>query len=286
MNARIKKPDWLKVKLPAGDGFAEVQKLIRDQGLHTVCDSARCPNMGECWENRTATFMILGEVCTRNCTFCAVKSAKPSKPDPTEPERVAESVKMLGLKYAVITSVTRDDLPDGGAEIFAQTVKAIRSAVPTCSIELLIPDFGGMRQAMQKVLDSSPDISGHNLETVPRLYNRVRPQAIYHRSLDILRWTAEAGIRAKTGLMLGLGETREEIVAVFHDVLDTGCNLMTLGQYLQPTRGHHDVSRYLSPEEFQELASIGHQMGFEHIEAGPLVRSSYRAHQQVDAALR
>ncbi|MBU1652136.1 lipoyl synthase [bacterium] len=286
MNIRTPKPDWLKIKLPAGEGFAEVQKLMREQDLHTVCSSARCPNQGECWSNRTATFMILGDACTRNCTFCAVDSAKPGKLDPNEPERVAESVKKLGLKYTVITSVTRDDLPDGGAGIFARTVQAIRSVAPECRIELLIPDFGGQKSSLQKVSDTNPDVLGHNLETVPELYRKVRPQAIYQRSLDVLRWTVENGIRSKTGLMLGLGESRAELIQVFREIIETGCKLMTLGQYLQPTKRHHAVVRYVPPGEFDELAEIGRRMGFDHIEAGPLVRSSYRAHQQVDASLR
>lgn len=281
-----RKPTWLKTKLPSGKSFAEVQKLIQEQNLHTVCHEAKCPNVGECWGNRTATFMILGDVCTRNCTFCAVSGGKPFPLDPEEPWRVAHSVKTLSLKYVVITSVTRDDLPDGGAGHFAETVQAIRKISPDCRIELLIPDFKGDASAIDTVIKAAPEVLGHNLETVPSLYATVRPQADYHRSLDVLKRTAGEGLRAKTGLMLGLGETRDEILQVMEDVLDSGCRLMTLGQYLQPSSHHQPVIRYIHPDEFAELAATGGQMGFQHIEAGPLVRSSYHAHEQVEKPLR
>jgi lipoic acid synthetase len=286
MNSPIKKPSWLKIKLPSGDGFAEVQRLLRDQKLNTVCHSAKCPNLGECWGNRTATFMILGDLCTRNCTFCAVYGGRPHPPDPEEPRRVADSVKALGLRYAVITSVTRDDLPDGGAEHFADTVRAIRKISPGCRVELLIPDFKGDASALDTVIKAVPEVLGHNLETVPLLYPKVRPQADYRRSLDVLRRTEEAGLRAKTGLMLGLGETRDDVLQVMRDVLDAGCRLMTFGQYLQPSKHHHPVIRYVHPDEFAELANEGERMGFLHVEAGPLVRSSYKAHQQSGVKLR
>jgi lipoic acid synthetase len=286
MKTTLKKPPWLKIRLPAGEGFAEVRELIRSQDLHTVCHSARCPNVGECWDHRTATFMILGDVCTRNCTFCAVSGGNPDSVDATEPQRVAHSVKILGLKYAVITSVTRDDLPDGGAGVFAETVRAIRETSPDCKVELLIPDFQGDADALQSVIEAAPDVLGHNLETVPSLYPRVRPQADYQRSLGVLRRTAEAGVRAKTGLMLGLGEDRDEVQRVMRDVLGVGCRLMTFGQYLQPTRKHHPVVRYVHPDEFAEIAATGDELGFDHVEAGPLVRSSYRAHLQMNEVLR
>ncbi len=286
MKTAMRKPPWLKVRLPSGDGFAEVRRLIRDQRLHTVCHEAKCPNLGECWGNRTATVMILGDVCTRNCAFCAVSPGRPLPPDPEEPRRVAHSVRTLGLRYAVITSVTRDDLPDGGAGHFAATVRAIRETSPRCLIELLISDFKGDVSSLDRVIEAAPDVLGHNLETVPSLYPKVRPQADYNRSLEVLRRTAEAGLRAKTGLMLGLGETRDEVLKVMKDVLNAGCRLMTLGQYLQPDKHHHPVIRYVPPDEFAAWAKIGAKLGFEHIEAGPLVRSSYRAHRQIGAELR
>jgi len=281
----IRKPPWLKVSLPSGEGFARVRELIRSQDLHTVCHSARCPNLGECWGNSTATFMILGDVCTRNCTFCAVDGGVPLAFDQNEPDRVANSVKLLELKYAVITSVTRDDLSDGGAEHFAATVRAIRKTSPHCRIELLIPDFQGDAEALQRVIEAAPDVLGHNLETAPSLYSKVRPQADYRRSLEVLGMIAEAGLRAKTGLMLGLGETQTEIYNVMRDALDAGCRLMTLGQYLQPTGKHYPVARYVHPDEFKEYARSGEEMGFDHIEAGPLVRSSYKAHEQVEGII-
>jgi len=281
----MRKPPWLKVSLPSGEGFARVRELIRSQDLHTVCHSARCPNLGECWGNSTATFMILGDVCTRNCTFCAVDGGVPLAFDQNEPDRVANSVKLLELKYAVITSVTRDDLSDGGAEHFAATVRAIRKTSPHCRIELLIPDFQGDAEALQRVIEAAPDVLGHNLETAPSLYSKVRPQADYRRSLEVLGMIAEAGLRAKTGLMLGLGETQTEIYNVMRDALDAGCRLMTLGQYLQPTGKHYPVARYVHPDEFKEYARSGEEMGFDHIEAGPLVRSSYKAHEQVEGII-
>ncbi len=285
MKTTLKKPPWLKIKLPSGKAFAEVRDLVRSQHLNTVCHSARCPNVAECWSNRTATFMILGDVCTRNCTFCAVPGKSPRLPDPDEPARVAKSINTLNLKYAVITSVTRDDLPDGGASHFAATIKAIRSITPDCKIELLIPDLQGSGEALKTITDAHPDVLGHNIETVPSLYPQVRPQADYQRSLEVLRRTAESGLRAKTGLMLGIGETRDQILLVMADVLKTGCRLMTIGQYLQPSHQHHPVLNYITPEEFDEYARIGKEMGYDHIEAGPLVRSSYKAHQQVEDIL-
>lgn len=282
---KLNKPPWLKVHLPSGDGFAEVQNLIRSQNLHTVCGSARCPNIAECWSQRTATFMILGDICTRNCSFCAVKSGIPLPLDPDEPARVADSNRRLNLQYAVITSVTRDDLSDGGASQFAATIQSIRRQVPACRVEVLIPDFGGDCEALSRVIEAQPDVINHNLETVPSLYPDVRPQADYERSLQILRFASSAGMITKTGLMLGLGENDEEIESVLADVIATGCRLLTIGQYLQPTKRHHSVARYLHPEEFALWAQRCEKMGFDHVEAGPLVRSSYHAHEQVKTVL-
>lgn len=285
MKRQSQKPDWLKIKIPAGEAFVEVQNLVRSEHLHTVCSSARCPNLGECWANRTATFMILGDVCTRNCSFCAVAAGSPLPLDPDEPQRVARSVLKLGLKYAVITSVTRDDLPDGGAAHFAATIEAIRETSPFCRVEVLIPDFQGDEKALQTVIAASPDVLNHNLETVPSLYSEIRPQADYRRSLTLLQRANSAGLRTKTGLMLGLGETEKEVRRVLEEVLAVGCRLLTLGQYLQPTKKHHPVVRYVTPEEFTSWAQFGEKIGFDHVEAGPLVRSSYQAHRQVESLL-
>ncbi len=285
MNQLTRKPPWLKVKLPSGDTQREVQELIRTQELHTVCQSARCPNLGECWSAGTATFLILGDTCTRNCTFCAVTPGIPSPPDPDEPQRVAESIRRLNLKYAVVTSVTRDDLPDGGAGHFRSVIEAIRSLTSDCRIEVLIPDFKGSDAALQTVFSARPDILNHNLETVPSLYRNVRPQADYSRSLRVLRDAANFGLKAKTGIMLGLGETEDEVEQVLRDVLECGCRLLTIGQYLRPSRMHHPVVRYVHPDEFAEWARRGEAMGFDHIESGPLVRSSYHAEMQSRKAL-
>jgi lipoic acid synthetase len=285
MNQPIRKPPWLKVKLPSGDAQREVQELIRTQELHTVCQSARCPNLGECWSAGTATFLILGDTCTRNCTFCAVTPGTPAPPDPEEPRRVAESVRRLKLKYAVVTSVTRDDLPDGGAGHFRSVISAIRSLTPDCRIEVLIPDFKGSDSALQTVFSARPDILNHNLETVPSLYRRVRPQADYQRSLQVLRSASNFGLKAKTGIMLGLGESADEVLQVLQDVLACGCRLLTIGQYLRPSPTHHPVVRYVHPDEFAEWARRGRELGFDHVESGPLVRSSYHAEMQSRKAL-
>jgi len=256
---------------------------MRTLGLHTVCESARCPNMGECWEHRTATFMILGDICTRACGFCAVPSGKPaSDPDEHEPERVAEAVERMGLRYAVVTSVNRDDQADGGSAIFARTITEIRSRVPDCKIEVLIPDFRGDWQALETVIKARPDVLNHNTETVPRLYREVRKGAIYERSLELLRRAKllSPGMSTKTGLMLGLGETREEVLAAMQDLAAQGTDILTLGQYLQPTRDHLPVVRFVHPNEFAEYKTLGERMGFAHVESGPLVRSSYHAFEQ------
>lgn len=278
----IRKPDWLKVRFPAGPAYARIDRYHKQQGLHSVCRSAACPNQGECWNRGTATFMILGNICTRSCRFCNVSDGTPVPPDAGEPARIAEAVSELGLKYAVITSVTRDDLPDGGAAHFAAQVEAIRSVAPDCRIELLIPDLQGDRSALGTILASSPDVVGHNLETVPRLYSQARHGASYHRSLKLLddARTIAPHIPTKSGLMLGLEENKHEVLETMTDLLEVGCRILTLGQYLQPSRKHLPVARYVPPEEFDQLAAEGRILGFDHVEAGPLVRSSYQADRQ------
>jgi len=279
-----RRPSWLKVRMPTGGQFAEVRRLVAQHHLHTVCESARCPNVGHCWARRTATFMILGDVCTRNCRFCAVKTGKPTAVDLDEPRRVAEAVKTLNLRYAVITSVTRDDLEDGGALIFAETIRQIRTAVPGCQVEVLIPDFKGSAAALRTVLGAKPDVLNHNLETVPRLYRQVRPQANYTRSLQVLERARRAGFTTKSGLMLGLGETLDEVREVMRDLRSVGCQILTLGQYLQPTREHLPVARFVSPQEFDALRDYGLAIGFQHVASGPLVRSSFHADEQAAEA--
>ena len=279
------RPAWIRVPAPTGDAYRELKALVGSQRLHTVCESARCPNIGECWQSRTATFMILGETCTRRCAFCAVTSGTPAPCDPDEPRRVADAVAALGLRYAVVTSVTRDDLPDGGAALFADTIRRIRAAVPACQIEVLIPDFQGDAAALATVVDAHPDVLNHNIETVARLYTLVRPQADYHRSLDLLRRvkTLDAAQTTKSGLMLGLGETEEEILGALRDLRAVACDIVTLGQYLRPSAGHLPVLRYYPPDEFARFAALGAEMGFRHVESAPLVRSSYHAREQADA---
>jgi lipoic acid synthetase len=281
------RPEWLKVKLFGGPNYQDLKGIMRTLGLHTVCESARCPNMGECWEHRTATFMILGNICTRACGFCAVPSGRPlGPPEEDEPERVAEAVSKMGLRYAVVTSVNRDDEPDGGAEIFARTITEIRRRVPGCRVEVLIPDFRGVWPALETVLAARPDVLNHNVETVPRLYRQVRKGAIYERSLELLHRAKEFApeIPAKTGMMLGLGESREEVLSAIADLAAQNTDILTLGQYLQPTREHLPIVRYVHPDEFAEYKQLGEQMGFRHVEAGPLVRSSYHAFEQSEAA--
>ena len=281
------RPDWLKVRFFGGPNYQDLKRLMRTLGLHTVCESARCPNMGECWEHRTATFMILGNICTRACGFCAVPSGKPiGPPEEDEPDRVAEAVEKMGLRYAVVTSVNRDDQPDGGAEIFARTIQEIRRRVPGCRVEVLIPDFRGEWSALETVLNARPDVLNHNMETVPRLYRQVRKGAVYERSLELLRRAKEfsAEVPTKTGMMLGLGETRDEVIAAMADLAEQHVNILTLGQYMQPTREHLPIVRYVHPDEFAEYKQLGEQMGFRHVESGPLVRSSYHAFEQSEAA--
>jgi lipoic acid synthetase len=281
------RPDWLRVKFFGGENYQELKRIMRTLGLHTVCESARCPNMGECWEHRTATFMILGDVCTRSCGFCAVPSGKPAgPPDEDEPFRVAEAVERMGLRYAVVTSVNRDDQPDGGAHLFARTIEEIRRRVPDCKVEVLIPDFRGDWDALDAVLAARPDVLNHNTETVPRLYRQVRKGAVYERSLELLRRAKKSRpeIPAKTGLMLGLGEEKTEVLATMADLAAQGTNILTLGQYLQPTREHLPIVRYVHPDEFAEYKILGEAMGFSHVESGPLVRSSYHAFEQAESA--
>ncbi|MFO7577697.1 MAG: lipoyl synthase [Pelovirga sp.] len=280
------KPDWLKVSFPVGENYHRIDRYHHQHGLNSVCRSAACPNQGECWNRGTATFMILGDRCTRSCNFCNITNAHPAAVDPDEPARVARAIAELQLKHAVITSVTRDDLSDGGAAQFATLVRKIKELAGDCRIELLIPDLAGDSAPLALILDEGPQILGHNLETVPRLYPAVRPEADYHRSLQVLanaRQLAPAVI-TKSGLMLGMGEERAEVLQVLHDLRTHGCQLLTLGQYLAPTRGHYPVQRFVHPDEFADYARYGRDLGFDHVEAGPLVRSSYHAEEQFTAS--
>jgi lipoic acid synthetase len=280
------RPQWLRAPAPVGSNYRELKDLISRLGLHTVCESAACPNVGECWNHRTATFMILGNVCTRRCGFCAVQKGGPLPVDYDEPRRVAEAVELMGLKYAVVTSVNRDDRKDGGAELFALTIEAIRQRIPGCKVEVLVPDFQGSHDAMKIVMDARPDVLNHNTETVPRLYRQVRLGARYERSLEMLRYAKELGPRTpvKSGLMLGLGENQDEVVQVLRDLRAHSVDIITLGQYLRPSPKHLPIVRYVSPEEFAEYRRIGAEIGFGHVEAGPLVRSSYHADESHLAA--
>ena len=278
---RPRKPEWLKARVPGGENYSRLKNLIDKSRLHTVCEEARCPNMGECWNSGTATFMILGDTCTRSCGFCAVKTGRPEFLDRDEPRRVGEAVEVMKLRHAVVTSVNRDELFDGGAQIFAETIREIRSHVPACRVEVLIPDFQGSEAALDIVLDAQPDILNHNTETVPRLYKTVRPQAHYNRSLELLFRAKQKGFLTKSGLMLGLGETTEEVIDTMSDLREVGCDILTLGQYLQPTKSHLPIERYVHPDEFKVLKQRGIEMGFRYIESGPLVRSSYHAAEQV-----
>jgi lipoic acid synthetase len=272
-----KRPDWLKVRLPSGKNYNDVLSLMRKSKLHTVCEEARCPNMGECWDSRTATFMILGDTCTRSCGFCNVKVGFPNELDRDEPRRVAEAVEELNLHHVVVTSVNRDELRDGGASIFSETVRLIREKNPGCSVEILIPDFRGIEEAFEIIMKDPPDILNHNLETVKRLYHVVRPQAKYERSLELINWFKQRGLRTKSGIMVGIGEEPEEVLNLMQDLINSGCDIMTIGQYLQPTKQHLPVSRYVSIEEFNMYKEKGLELGFKAIESAPLVRSSYHA---------
>jgi lipoic acid synthetase len=281
-----RKPSWLKVKAPGGQNYARLRHLMRELDLHTVCEEAHCPNVGECWEHGTATFMILGDVCTRNCGYCAVTHGRPPKYDLSEPTRVGAAIAQMQLQHAVITSVDRDDLPDFGAYIFAETIRQIHEQVPGCSVEVLVPDFQGNEQSIRTVLDARPEIYNHNTETVPRLYKRARPGGRYERVMKIFRDAKSYApdIPTKTGIILGLGETIEEVTAVMRDLRSVDVDILTLGQYLRPSVDHLPLDRYYTPDEFRELARIGREMGFRHVESGPLVRSSYHAWEQVSAA--
>ena len=277
------RPQWLRAPAPGGENYRDLKELIGRLRLHTVCESAACPNVGECWNHRTATFMILGNVCTRRCGFCAVEKGAPLPVDYDEPQRVAEAVAAMGLKFAVVTSVDRDDREDGGAELFALTIRAIRERVPGCGIEVLTPDFQGKRAAVETVMEAAPDVFNHNTETVPRLYRQVRLGARYERSLDVLAHAKRVapGTPTKSGLMLGLGETAEEVLEVMRDLRARGVDILTVGQYLRPSPKHLPIVRYATPEEFEELRRAGYEMGFAHVESGPLVRSSYHASRAV-----
>ncbi|WP_225948320.1 lipoyl synthase [Paenibacillus sp. OAS669] len=281
-----RKPDWLKIKLTTGDNFKELKNMMRGKTLHTVCEEAKCPNIHECWANRTATFMILGDICTRACRFCAVKTGLPTELDLQEPERVAEAVEQMGLQHAVVTSVARDDLADGGASIFAAMIAAIRKRSPLCSVEVLIPDFLGSESSLRTVLEAKPDILNHNIETVERLSDKVRARAKYRRSLELLQRSKQMApqIPTKSSIMLGVGEEWDEILQTMDDLREVQCDIMTIGQYLQPSLNHLPVIKYYPPEQFAELKEEGMKRGFSHVESGPMVRSSYHAHEQVKSA--
>ncbi len=285
---REPKPEWLKVRAPGSENYLRLKDVMRDLRLNTVCEDAHCPNIGECWHHGTATFMILGDVCTRACAYCAVAHGKPNELDVAEPARVAEAIERMRLQYAVITSVDRDDLADGGASMFAETIRVTRARVPGCRIEVLIPDFQGLEASLRDVLDAGPDVLNHNIETVPRLYRMARSGGKYPRSLELLdrsRRYAPA-IATKTGIMVGLGEERDEIVAVFDDLRQVGVSILTIGQYLRPSMKHAPMARYYHPDEFANLKQEALTRGFVHVESGPLVRSSYHAHEQADAYAR
>ena len=280
-SVRIKKPKWLRVKLPTGENYKKVRSLVDQHKLHTICESGSCPNMGECWGEGTATFMILGNICTRSCGFCGVQTGKPDTVDEFEPGKVAHSVKTMGVKHAVITSVDRDDLKDGGSTIWAQTVRAVRNQSPGTTMETLIPDFAGKWENLQVIIDIAPEIVSHNLETVRRLTKQVRIQAKYDRSLEVLFRLKKGGMRTKSGVMLGLGESREEVIETMQDLASVGVDILTLGQYLQPTPKHLPVVEFITPEQFDEYKELGLKMGFRYVESGPLVRSSYHAEKHL-----
>jgi len=284
---RAPKPSWLRAKAPVGENFHDLKKLARGLGLHTVCESAQCPNIGECWNHKTATFMLLGDICTRRCGFCAVPKGRPEPIDWNEPRRVAEAVATLGLKHAVVTSVNRDDDNIGSARIFAETIRAIRELTPDCRVEVLIPDFQGIEESLRIVLDARPDVLNHNTETVPRLYRAVRSGARYERTLTLLENAKKfsPGMVTKSGVMVGLGESTGELIEVFHDLGTRGVDILTVGQYLRPSKDHLPIARFYEPEEFTHLRNEALRFGFRHVESGPLVRSSYHAHEHADAAV-
>jgi lipoic acid synthetase len=276
-----RKPNWLRVKLPIGEEYKQVRKIVDEHKLHTICESGNCPNMGECWGEGTATFMILGNICTRSCGFCAVATGRPLPADLQEPKRVADAILLMKVKHAVITSVDRDELKDGGSIIWQQTIEAVRQLSPSTTLETLIPDFKAEKENIQRIIDAAPDVVSHNIETVERLTRHVRIQAKYWRSMETLRFLKKGGMRTKSGIMLGLGETKEEVIQTMQDLKDSDVDVVTIGQYLQPTPKHLPVERFVHPSEFAELREIGYQMGFDYVESGPLVRSSYHSDRHV-----
>lgn len=282
---KIKKPDWLRVKLPIGESYRNVRGLVDHHKLHTICESGSCPNMGECWGEGTATFMILGNICTRSCGFCAVATGKPEAPDFDEPQRVAEAIYLMKVKHAVITSVDRDELWDGGSTIWHNTIKAVKALSPQTTLETLIPDFKGNKEDIQRVMDAKPEVISHNIETVESITKQVRIQAKYWRSMEVLRILKEGGVRTKSGIMLGIGETKEEVLQTLQDLKDNGCDVVTIGQYLQPTPKHLPVQRFVHPEEFAIYKDAGYEMGLDYVESGPLVRSSYHSERHVYAGV-
>ena len=279
--SKVKKPDWLRVKLPIGESYKHVRSLVDNHKLHTICESGNCPNMGECWGEGTATFMILGNVCTRSCGFCAVATGRPSPVEWDEPQRVAEAIYLMKVKHAVITSVDRDELKDGGSIIWQNTIRAVKALTPDTTLETLIPDFKGQKENIQRIIDAAPEVVSHNIETVERLTRQVRIQAKYHRSMEVLRVLKEGGMRTKSGIMLGLGEKKEEVIQTMTDLKNSGVDVITIGQYLQPTKKHLPVVRFVHPDEFREYKEIGYQMGIDYVESGPLVRSSYHSEKHV-----
>jgi lipoic acid synthetase len=282
---RLRKPDWLRVRLPIGEGYRKVRSLVDTHKLHTICESGNCPNMGECWGEGTATFMILGNVCTRSCGFCSVSTGRPLEPDYDEPQRVAEAIFLMKVKHAVITSVDRDELKDGGSIIWQNTIRAVKALNPDTTLETLIPDFKGEKENIARIVEAAPEVVSHNIETVERLTRQVRIQAKYWRSMEVLRTLKQGGMRVKSGIMLGLGETREEVLRTLTDLRDNGVDVVTIGQYLQPTKKHLPVQRFVHPDEFAEYREVGYGLGLDYVESGPLVRSSYHSERHVFAGL-
>jgi lipoic acid synthetase len=278
---KVKKPDWLRVRLPIGESYRHVRSLVDTHKLHTICESGNCPNMGECWGEGTATFMILGNICTRSCGFCAVATGRPDAVDWNEPQRVAEAIHLMKVKHAVITSVDRDELPDGGSTIWFNTIKAVKALNPTTTLETLIPDFKGIDDQIQQIIDAAPEVVSHNIETVEQLTRKVRIQAKYWRSMEVLRKLKQGGMRTKSGIMLGLGEKKDEVIQTIRDLADNGVDVITIGQYLQPTKKHLPVDRFVHPDEFLEYKQIGYELGLDYVESGPLVRSSYHSEKHV-----
>lgn len=278
---RVKKPNWLRVKLPTGEGYRHVRSLVDTHKLHTICESGNCPNMGECWGEGTATFMILGNICTRSCGFCAVATGRPEPVDWDEPQRVAEAIHLMSVKHAVITSVDRDELKDGGSIIWANTIKAVRALNPDTTLETLIPDFRGQWENLERIIEVAPEVVSHNMETVERMTRKVRIQAKYHRSMEVIRRLKDGGMRTKSGIMLGIGEEKEEVLQSMRDLVENGCDVLTLGQYLQPTQKHLPVMRFVHPDEFAFYREEGYKMGFDYVESGPLVRSSYHSERHL-----